>query len=93
MLSNDDKDDEYSMVGKKSKDNSIISYEQEFDINNGQHENVNTHLQKQLQISKTIYKVVEHEIPYKVYYIDERLGQICFGTLKGSDINPIKEHY
>ena len=40
--------------------------------------------------SKPIYKVVEHESPYKVYYIDDRLGQICFGVLKGSDIFPSK---
>jgi hypothetical protein len=39
---------------------------------------------------KIIYKIVEYRIPYKIYYINERLGQICYGILKDPVIYPLK---
>jgi hypothetical protein len=90
MSVNDDKENEYILVGKRSKENRIISYEPEFDRNNGQYEDIEIRLQEQYPSTNTIYKVVEYKSPYNVYYIDDRLGQICYGTLKGSDINPLK---
>jgi hypothetical protein len=39
---------------------------------------------------KTIYKIIEYHDPYKIYYVDERFGQICYGSLKDSIIWPSK---
>lgn len=51
-------------------------------------------LQQQLKIKNeenTIFKIVDYSIPYKVYYVDEKLGQICYGKLTpDGEIYPLK---
>jgi len=37
-----------------------------------------------------IYKIVDYSIPYKAYYVDEKLGQICYGKLTEDGIIPLK---
>src|SRR6476646_409399 len=86
-----------SLIGKKSIDNSynlfpITLNEKEFDNNNGYYESIDINSKEQHLVlnSKTIYKIVEHGLHTKVYYIDEILGQICFGILNDSGIRPSK---
>ena len=97
MAVNTDKGDNNSLIGKKSIDTfynifSATHDEKESDNNNGHYEsnNINSKEQHLVLNSKTIYKIVEHRFPYKVYYIDEGLGQICFGTLNDAWISPTK---
>lgn len=50
-------------------------------------------LQQQLKIKNeenTIFKIVDYSIPYKAYYIDEKLGQICYGKLTEDGIFPLR---
>jgi hypothetical protein len=50
-------------------------------------------LQQQLKIKNeenTIFKIVDYSIPYKAYYIDEKLGQICYGKVTDDGIFPLK---
>jgi hypothetical protein len=50
-------------------------------------------LQQQLKIKNgenTIFKIVDYIIPHKAYYVDEKLGQICYGKLTDDDIFPLK---
>jgi hypothetical protein len=38
-----------------------------------------------------IYKIVDYSIPYKAYYVDEKLAQICYGKLTADgEIYPLK---
>jgi hypothetical protein len=50
-------------------------------------------LQQLLKIDnekELIYKIVDYNIPYKAYYIDEKLCQICYGKLTENGIIPLK---
>lgn len=51
-------------------------------------------LQQQLKIkneNNIIFKIVDYSIPYKAYYVDEKLSQICYGKLAtDGEIYPLK---
>ena len=91
MTSTFDKDDSYNLVGKRSIGSSNIFYEKELSNRNEQDKDNGIHSQGQFYIlnSNTIYKVVDHRT-HSVYYIDEKLGQMCYGTLTDSCIRPSK---
>lgn len=50
-------------------------------------------LLQQLKIKNeenALYKIVDFKIPYRAFYVDEKLGQICLGLLKDDGIFPLK---
>jgi hypothetical protein len=50
-------------------------------------------LQQQLKIKNeenTIFKIVDYSIPYKAYYVDEKLSQVCYGRLAEDGLFPLK---